>query len=173
MAETSARGPVEKSNAAVGLAAHGILPDVGLMTLRIGTGLCLVVLHGWSKLAEALGYFQGHDWDLVHLTRSLGFPAPAFFAVCAACSESVGAALVACGLCTRLAAAAVTFNMLVAAYADLKDGTSIESACLYGLPFFAILLAGPGTLSLDYFCKQIRRKRAGELTPLGGPTNPK
>jgi len=156
MTESSPSGPVEKSNTVVGLAAHGILPDVGLMTLRIGTGLCLVVLHGWSKLAEAVGYFQGHDWDLVHLTRSLGFPAPAFFAVCAALSESVGAFLVACGLYSRLAAAAVAFNMLVAIYADLRDGSSIEDAYLYAVPLCTLLLTGPGALSLDHLLQRIR-----------------
>jgi len=143
-------GPVEKSKAAVGLAAHRILPDVGLMTLRIGTGLCLVVLHGWSKLGNAVAFCRGHHWEFVELVRRLGFPAPGFFAVCAALSESVGAALVACGLYTRVAAATVTFNMLVAGYAELRDGTSIESAYLYGLPFFTVFLAGPGRLSLDY-----------------------
>jgi len=152
--QTADSRPVEKSNAAVGLAAHGILSDVGLMTLRIGTGLCLLVLHGSSKLAEAVGYFQGHDWDLVHLTRSLGFPAPAFFAVCAALSESVGAFLVACGLYSRLAAAAVAFNMLVAIHADLRAGSSIEDAYLYAVPLLTLLLTGPGALSLDHLLQR-------------------
>jgi uncharacterized membrane protein YphA (DoxX/SURF4 family) len=128
------------------------------MTLRIGTGLCLVVLHGWSKLAEAVGYLQGHNWDLVHLTRSLGFLAHAFLAVCAALSESLGAFLVACGLYSRLAAAAVAFNMLIAIRADLRDGSSIEGAYLYAVPFFTLLLTGPGALSLDHLLQRVRTR---------------
>ena len=135
------------------------LLDVGLLVLRCGVGLCLVIVHGWSKLGAAIAFFQGREWELVDLVRSLGFPAPGFFAICAALSESVGATLVACGLCTRLAAATVTFNMLVASYADLKDRSSMESAYLYGLPFFVLLLTGPGTLSLDHWSKHIWRKK--------------
>jgi putative oxidoreductase len=80
----------------------------------------------------------------------MGFPLPAFFAICASLSESVGAALVACGLFTRLAAASVTFNMLVAVYADRLTGSSIESAFLYAIPFATLALTGPGTFSIDY-----------------------
>ena len=139
--------PSAKTGVAMRTPTGGSLLDLGLLVLRCGAGLCLVLVHGWSKLGEAVAFCRGRDWDLVELVRSLGFPAPGFFAVCAAFSESVCAALVACGLCTRLAAASVTFNMLVASYADLKDRSSMESAYLYGLPFFGLLLTGPGKLS--------------------------
>ncbi|HXY24187.1 MAG TPA: DoxX family protein [Candidatus Acidoferrum sp.] len=142
------------------IATEGRLLDLGLLVLRCGVGLCLVMVHGWSKLGNAVAFCRGHHWEFIELVRRLGFPAPGFFAVCAALSESVGAALVTCGLYTRLAAATVTFNMLVASYAELKDGTSIESAYLYGLPFFTVLLAGPGRLSLDYLRRQLRREPA-------------
>lgn len=148
----------EKGNSLCSTPSEGTLVNIGLLILRCGVGLCLVIIHGWPKLGEAVAFCRGRDWHLVELVRSLGFPAPGFFAVCAALSESVGAALVACGLCTRLAAATLTFNMLVASYADLKDRSSMESAYLYGLPFFALLLTGPGTLSLDHWRKHIRRK---------------
>lgn len=168
MTEDSDSWPKWKKGIARRIPTKCKLLDLGLLLLRCGLGLCLVIVHGWSKLGHAVAFCRGQNWELVQLVRSLGFPAPGFFAVCAALTESVGAVLVACGLCTRSAAATVAFNMMVATYADLKDGTSIESACLYGLPFFAISLAGPGTLSLDYLRKQFRQKRPAVQASLAG-----
>jgi len=173
MTEDSDSWPQWKKGIATRIPTRCKLLDLGLLVLRCGVGLCLVIVHGWSKLVGAVAFCRGRNWELVELVRGLGFPAPGFFAVCAALTESVGAVLVTCGLCTRLAAATITFNMLVAAYADLEHGTSIESAYLYGLPFFALILAGPGTLSLDFLREQIPRKRPPYEPLSAGPTNPK
>ena len=131
--------------------------DVGLLVLRMGTGLSLSFVHGWAKLVDAFRFiFAGHDWGFIGLVHGLEFPAPAFFAVSAALGESVSAALVACGFCTRLASGSVVATMAVAVYCNLKMGTPLESACLYVNPFFTPGLTGPGKFSLDYLLRRTR-----------------
>jgi putative oxidoreductase len=130
---------------------QGFRLDSGLALLRIGFGLSLAFVHGWQKLGDAaIFFFEGHTWGFVGLVRSLGFPAPAFFALCAALGESLGGLCVACGLLTRISAGAVTMTMAVAVYASVRMGTPIEGASLYAIPFAAFILTGPGRFSLDH-----------------------
>ncbi|HEX5234992.1 MAG TPA: DoxX family protein [Silvibacterium sp.] len=129
---------------------RGFAIDAGIGSLRAVFGLILAFVHGWQKLGGAAGFlFAGHAWAFVGLVRSLGFPLPAFFAVCAALSESAGALCVACGLLTRISAALVTITMTVAAYTSLRTGAPIELSVLYGISFLAITITGPGRFSLD------------------------
>jgi len=122
----------------------------GLLLLRIGAGIPLLFVHGWQKLADAGGFvFAGHPWGFVGLVNSLGFPFPAFFAVCAALGESVCALSAACGLFTRVTAAAVTTTMAVAMYCSFKSGTPVENAYLYAIPFAVLIVTGPGQFSSD------------------------
>jgi putative oxidoreductase len=122
--------------------------DVGLLFLRIAVGLPMSLIHGREKLANAEGLLlAGHPWGFVGLVRSLGFPMPVFFAVCAALGESVCALSVSCGLFTRTTSAVVTMTMVVAIY-SVKVGTSVESAYLYAISFAALTLTGPGRFSL-------------------------
>lgn len=136
---------------------HGLSIGAGLAILRVGFGLMLAFVHGWQKLADAARFlFEGHAWGFVGLVSSLGFPMPAFFAVCAALGESAGALCVACGFLTRASAAAVTITMVVAAYTSARTGTSIELACLYAIPFTAVAITGPGKFSLDSLLNRSR-----------------
>ena len=137
--------------------SHGISIGTGLAILRVGFGLMLAFVHGWQKLADAARFlFAGHAWSFVGLVGGLGFPIPAFFAVCAALGESAGALCVACGFLTRASAAVVTMTMIVAAYTSARTGTSIELACLYAIPFTAIAITGPGRFSLDSLLSRSR-----------------
>jgi putative oxidoreductase len=130
-------------------------PDAGLLFLRIGVGLPLSLVHGWQKLADAGGFiFAGHPWGFVGLVRSLGFPVPVFFAICAALGESVCALSVSCGLFTRVTAGAVTATMAVAMYGCFKSGTPVESAYLFAIPFAVLTVTGPGKFSLDRFIQR-------------------
>lgn len=131
-----------------------VVPNGGLLILRIGSGLSLAILHGLPKVGEFASFCQGHPWGFVDLIRSMGFPFPAFFAVLATLGESLCAAFVACGVFTRAAATAVTLTMFIAMYTDVRTGTSIESAYLYAVPFVTIALTGPGTLAMDRLLKK-------------------
>lgn len=124
------------------------LLDAGLLALRLGAGLSLFSLHGWSKLTAATGYvFQGQEWGFVAGVAALGFPLPGVFAVAAALAESIGSLLVAVGLLTRVSAGFVGFTMLVAVYRHLSAGQPAELASLYLLAAIAIGLGGAGRYS--------------------------
>lgn len=123
--------------------------DVGLMLLRVGIGVMLLGYHGWAKLKGATAFvLNGAEWGMPATVANIGLPFPAFFAVCAALAESVGATLLAAGLYTRYAAAVVAFNMLVAYFHSRTDGR-VEFALLYLLPALLFVVAPPGRFSLD------------------------
>lgn len=139
--------------------------DVGLLVLRLA-GLGLAVAHGWGKVA-ALSTGQGGRF--IEGVASLGFPAPAFFALAAALSEFLGGICVALGLGTRVAAGFAAATMFVAAFArhrahahflswlgvapaseeSLKAWGNPELALVYLAAFVAVALLGPGRLALD------------------------
>ena len=133
------------------------LLDSGLLALRLGIGFGLLWLHGRAKLGSASAYFlSAQKWDFVNVVASLGFPAPAAFAVAAALAESVGALLLAVGLLARPAGAAVAFTMAVAISLHLRGGQTPELALLYLLPAVSLALSGPGRYSLDYLWTALR-----------------
>jgi putative oxidoreductase len=140
------------------------LGDFGLLVLRITFG-AYIALHGWGKIYSN-GSF-GLNEQLVSGVTAIGFPAPTFFAWCAALAEFLGGILVALGFLTRPAALALVFNMGVAAFKVHGEdpfyvagpGRSKEAALLYLAAFVVPLLAGAGRFSIDRFLRP-RPKRA-------------
>jgi putative oxidoreductase len=116
--------------------------DVALLVLRVAAGIGLFT-HGRMKLPPPERF--------VGMVGGLGFPLPELFAWCAALAESVGALLLAVGLLTRPAGAAIAVTMSVAFFgAHRNDAFSVkELAMLYGVIGLAFLLLGAGRLSLD------------------------
>lgn len=128
----------------------GTAGDAALFLLRAGTGVMLCVYHGWGKLLGAVGFlFRGAAWGMPQVVAADGLPFPAFFAVCAALTESVVALLLAAGLFTRYAAALVALNMAVAVYHHAISDLKWESALLYLLPALLFVFVPPGRFSLD------------------------
>jgi putative oxidoreductase len=119
--------------------------NLALLVLRLGFGLCLFLLHGWSKLTgySAMGPGFSDPWGL-------GGPTTLALVIVA----EVGCALlVVLGLFTRLAALVCAINMAGAFYyghgARLTGEANGEMAFLYLLGFLAILFAGPGRFAID------------------------
>ncbi|MBC8108044.1 MAG: DoxX family protein [Anaerolineae bacterium] len=146
------------------------ISDLALAILRVSTGLLMAFGHGKGKLFHD-GTF-GVSEQLVQGTAKLGFPAPTFFAWCAALAEFGCGILVAIGLFTRPAAAILVFNMAVAAFgAHLhapivsppgSDAPSKELALLYLLPFLLFAFTGAGHFSADAMIRTMeKREKAG------------
>lgn len=102
---------------------------------------------GWAKLHNLDGFTQRFvDW---------GVPLPAFNAALSAGTDFVGGLLLMLGLFTRLTAAAMAFNMVVAiALVVIKNVGSFDEFVeldefVYILIFFWLLIAGPGKASVD------------------------
>lgn len=140
-------------------------PGVALLILRLA-GLGLALGHGLGKL-ERLA--TGQAGRFVEGVGRLGFPQPELFAWAAGLSEFVGGLCVALGLGTRVAAGFAAFTMGVAAFLrhrahehllvvlglrevapeTLEAWGNPELALVYLAAFLAVILLGPGKLSLD------------------------
>jgi len=126
--------------------------SAGLLILRVVVG-ALLVGHGSQKL---FGWFGGHGPRTTGaFFELLGYRPGALFAVIAGLSEAGGGALLALGLLTPLAGAAVVGVMLNAAATLRGRGPWVinggwEYTVVLAAVGASIALTGPGSLSADH-----------------------
>ena len=122
--------------------------DLGKLFLRLALGL-LILLHGIAKLRGGLGQITG-------LVEAHGLPG--FVAYGAIAGEVLAPLMVLAGFYTRIGAALVAFNMLVAfALAHLgqlgqlneQGGWALELQGMFLATAVAIALLGPGRYSVN------------------------
>jgi putative oxidoreductase len=105
-----------------------------------------MIHNGLDKLSNIESFAEAY-------VSVLGLPFPIFFSYCAAFAELIGAPLLALGLLTRPAAAALLSTMLVAMYHHVKvAGFSIpylELSMLYAACFQLFVVNGGGRYSVD------------------------
>ena len=121
------------------------LLSIGLLWLRMFVGLG-AAHHGFGKV------FGGHIDQFAIGVGQMGFPMPIVFAWAAALSEFLGGILLVLGLGTRFAGFFVFFTMAVAFFIHHKaDPLDVkELAAAYGVVAGALVMTGPGCLSLDH-----------------------
>jgi putative oxidoreductase len=134
-----------------------LVSDIGLAMFRISIGLMMAIGHGKGKMWGAQGF--GPSERFVTSVTNLGFPAPTFFAWCAALAEFLGGLLLAAGVLTRPVALVLCFNMAVAAFGSHagQGFAKQEPALLYLLAFVLFAFTGAGRFSADQL---IRGQRA-------------
>ena len=122
---------------------ENILNTWGLLVLRGGIGLLMLLGHGWGKLSnfssiatnfpDPLGFGSGVSLGLVVFAE--------FFASLA----------LIFGFLTRLATFPLIITMLMAAFVIHAGDPfkKMELALVYLIPYLTILLSGPGKYSLD------------------------
>ena len=117
--------------------------NIGLVILRVISGLSIAFGHGIGKIPPSDGLVAG--------TAKLGFPLPEFFAWAAAFGEFGGGLLLALGLLTRPGTALMGFTMMVAAFGvHAADPFGIkEMALLYLAIAVMFLLVGSGKYGVD------------------------
>lgn len=135
-----------------------IADDLGKLVLRVGFGAMMALGHG-------LGKAQNFEGTAGFLEGKLGLSGTvnAYLVVGA---ELVCATLVALGLLTRLSTLPLLFAMGFAAFVHhagdpmfAMEGAKKEPAVIYLLGFAAVLLVGPGRLSLDQLLFGLFRRR--------------
>ncbi|MBX3095834.1 MAG: DoxX family protein [Fimbriimonadaceae bacterium] len=129
--------------------------DIGLLLVRIGIGITMT----YAGLGKAFGLFGGTGLEgFVAFMGSQGVPPIA--AYCAVASELLGGLGVMFGFLSRIAAASIVATMAYATYFNFQKvlgGTvpmneqvsTVMNSGIYLLLALAILIAGPGRLSMD------------------------
>jgi putative oxidoreductase len=132
------------------------------LIIRVVVGV-IMAAHGYQKLTGGPVNFGG-------MLAQLGVPAPTFMAYVVTVVELVGGILLIVGLLSRWAGLLLTINLAVAvlmvkvnvgliAVPQTGAGAELDLALMAG--FVAILLLGPGKLSLDYALGIEPREAAG------------
>jgi putative oxidoreductase len=126
--------------------------DLALLVLRLGVGLTFAV-HGAQKV---FGWWDGPGIVGWHADIArMGYRPAGFFAAASALAELGGGLLLAAGLLTPLAAAALIAQTVVIVgrvhwrngFFNAKGG--FEFPLLLGVGTLAVALAGPGAISID------------------------
>lgn len=126
-----------------GSSTTGPVSDLGLLALRLYTGLALSLAHGLGKLPPAPRFVEG--------IAGFGFPAPGLFAWFSGFAETFGGLLLAAGLLSRPAAIAIMINMSVALlFAHAGDPFDRrELPLFFFMSALLFLFVGAGRYSLD------------------------
>jgi putative oxidoreductase len=149
--------------------------DTGLLALRLGVGSA-VAAHGAQKL---FGWFGGYGPDGTgQWMDSLGFRGDGKRnALLSGAAEFGGGTLLALGLATGPAGAAVTGNMIVAGSTHAPNGFfntngGYELPATYGVVGTSLALMGPGRFSLDEATGHLLNRRwmaiAGLISAIAG-----
>jgi putative oxidoreductase len=131
---------------------HMSARDLGLLALRVGVGGA-VLAHGAQKL---FGWFGGAGLERTGATfERLGFRPGKQHALAAGLGEAAGGTLLAVGLGSAGAGAAVAGTMIVASSMHVDKGFfngkgGFEYPAVLGWIAAALALTGPGALSLDH-----------------------
>lgn len=134
-----------------------LLQSIGLLVIRLGFGGVMLWAHGLPKLQEFGDRVGGFD------PIGLGGPVSLSLAIFA---ELICSALVMLGLVTRLATVPLIVTMLVAVFVAHADDpwNKKELAVMYLTAFTALLIAGPGTFSLDRFVPPFWKRRTKQTS---------
>lgn len=131
-------------------ATPGPVGDVGLLVLRLGAG-AVFIAHGYGDVFDA-----GISANIQNY-RDAGIPLPVVSAPFTALVQLIGGALILVGFLTRLWAAGLVIVMVGALLfvhwgeplVMGPDGSGSGFAFIMGISSVALLILGPGRLSVD------------------------
>lgn len=132
------------------IASTAYLDAIGLTIIRIGVGV-LFIGHGYLKIKGGVGEWKWTGEQMGNLGITF---APVFWGVCAMLAEFVGGICLTIGFATRIAASFMAFVMFVAIVYHIKKGDSygyISFPLSQLIIFIGLIVAGSGTLSIDYY----------------------
>ena len=123
--------------------------DVGLLLIRLGIGLSMLVFHGYDKITGGPDVWRGVGGGMANL--GIGF-APVFWGFMASFAEFAGSILLMLGALFRPAALMLAFTMFVAMLVHLNMPADSPSAGWSGashaiellIVYVGLFLIGPG-----------------------------
>jgi putative oxidoreductase len=121
--------------------------DLGLLILRAGIGLSMLLGHGWGKLTGGPERWEKVGMNMKHLGITF---LPVVWGFAASLAESVGSILIILGVFCRQAAVLLAITMGVAAWKHLAEGDGLARASHpleLMVVFIALALIGPGTFA--------------------------
>lgn len=138
--------------AAIACARHDI--DLGLLILRVGTGLSLFAFFGLTKIGWviALAHEPGTwtTWGFARLIGAVGLPAAPVLALLAIGNETLTPICVALGVLARPAALIGAIGFAGALYTSLRIAEEPMRAALYLIAFATLTLTGAGRRALGH-----------------------
>jgi putative oxidoreductase len=145
-------GAADAPEAAVAPIAREVCMELGILIVRLVIGLTLAA-HGAQK---SFGWFGGGGIaGTAPFLEQLGFRPGRFHAALAGIAETAGGLLLAAGLLTPLAAAALIGTMVVAVGSVHRgkgfflQGGGLEYNLVLAAGALAVAFTGPGAISLD------------------------
>lgn len=133
------------------------IQSAGLLLLRVGVSIFMILLHGWPKLSN---YLQGKTdfFDPFGLGSE-------FSLLLAIFAEVICSLLLIAGICTRLAVVPLAVTMMVAAFLFNAGQELIvkERGIIYLMLYLFFLLVGPGKYSVDFLL--FGRKKYRNINP--------
>ncbi len=122
---------------------HAAVPSIGLLALRVGSGLSMLLLHGLDK-AQGFASMKDSFPDPLGIGSSPSLGLAVF-------AEVLCSALLVLGFFTRFAAVGLAITMGVALFlVHANDAWSAkELALVYLLIYTALIFVGPGRFSMD------------------------
>lgn len=129
--------------------------DFGILLLRLGIGLSMMIFHGWGKIGGGSGRWErlGANMELLGLDF-----APTFWGFMAAFAEFFGSGFVILGLLFRPMTLMLAFTMFVAALRHLNLDPDQPGAGFGGashalellVVYLALFFTGAGRFSLTF-----------------------
>jgi putative oxidoreductase len=129
--------------------------DFGILLLRLGIGLPVLVLHGWDKISGGSAQWTQIGSSMTLL--GLGF-APTFWGFMAAFSEFFASAFIVLGLLFRPMTLLLAFTMFVAVLVHLNMPAENPNSGILGashalelmVVYVALFFAGAGRFSVTF-----------------------
>jgi putative oxidoreductase len=127
--------------------------NFGLLLVRLGVGLSVVIFHGYDKLVGGPSMWTGLGAHMAHVHITWY---PVFWGFMAAFAESIGSCLLIVGVLVRPAALLLACNMFIAVLTHLhmpadapNHGWKGASHALELMSvYLCLLFTGPGKFSL-------------------------
>ena len=129
--------------------SEGVAKDFGLLLIRLGVGIGMLVFHGYDKIMGGPERWEGTGGAMANL--GIAF-APMVWGFLAAFAESVGSILIMLGPLFRFATLLLAFNMFVAIMMHVNlpaenpssGFPGAEKAMLYLVVYLGLFFTGPG-----------------------------